>query len=167
MKKNYGVQSIEQKLASLLKPMFVGGKKEFVLINNLVKNWDEIVGKKYAQFCYPKKVSLGGKNFSQKKSAFGKAAEGSLTIAVFNSSVGFFLENNSEIILERIAIFYGFKVISKIIIKQEPKNINVAKALEIKLSSQEENFLQEKLSTIPNQDLAQTLQKLGREIFKK
>ena len=128
-----------------------------ILVNNLVKNWEEVIGKKYCEFCYPKSV-----NFSKDKSAGGK-----LTIGVYNSAVGFFLENNSELIIERIARFYGFKSISKIIIKQEPKVINSGKVREIKLPESEEKFLQERLSEVTDADLAETLQRLGREIFKK
>ncbi len=152
----YKLQSIEQKLSDLLKPIFQGSKKEFILINNLVKNWEELIGKKYVEFCYPKSVS-----FTKEKSAGGK-----LTIAVYNSAVGFFLENNSELIIERIAQFYGYKSISRIIIKQEPKNTNSTKFAEIKLSENEEKNLREKTSNIADFDLAQTLQKLGREILK-
>jgi hypothetical protein len=157
MQPNFGLQPIDQKIANLLKPLFLGNKKEFGLINNLVKNWQEIVGKKYAQFCYPKSVSLSKK----------KASEGRLIVGVYNSGVGFFLENNSEIILERIAAFYGYKSIFKIIIKQEPKNINVFKDNEIKLPKQEEDFLQNKTAEISDKNLAETLQKLGRRIFQK
>jgi len=156
-KPNFGLQSIEQKLSSLLKPMFQGSKKEFIMINNLVKNWEEIIGKKYAVFCYPKSVVLGK----------DKSVGGRLTIGVYNSAVGFFLENNSEIILERIATFYGFKSISKIIIKQEPKVVDVNRSMEIKLPAQQESFLKGKIDDIKDKDLAETLQKLGREIFKK
>jgi hypothetical protein len=156
-KPTFGLQSIEQKLSSLLKPMFQGSKKEFIMINNLVKNWEEIIGKKYAVFCYPKSVVLGKDNY----------ISGKLTIGVYNSAVGFFLENNSEIILERIATFYGFKSISKIIIKQEPKVVDVNLNLEIKLPEQQEKFLKGKIDDIEDKDLAATLQKLGREIFKK
>ncbi|NBV06089.1 MAG: DUF721 domain-containing protein [Proteobacteria bacterium] len=155
--KSYGLQSIEQKLSDFLKPIFQGSKKEFILINNLVKNWQEVVGVKYFNFCYPKSV-----NFNKDKSVGGK-----LTIAVYNSSVGFFLENNSELIIERIARFYGFKAISKIIIKQEPKTTNSVQTSEIKLPELEEKFLQERVSQITDPDLSKTLQKLGREILKK
>ncbi len=157
MKPSYGLQSLDQKLSHLLKPLFQGSKKEFILVNNLVKNWEEVIGKKYSEFCYPKSV-----NFSKDKSAGGK-----LTIGVYNPAVGFFLENNSELIIERIARFYGFKSISKIIIKQEPKMVNSGKVAEIKLPEVQENFLTEKLSEISDRDLAETLQRLGREIFKK
>jgi hypothetical protein len=157
MKQSYGLQSLDQKLSHLLNPLFQGSKKEFILVNNLVKNWEEVIGKKYCEFCYPKSV-----NFGKEVSAGGK-----LTIGVYNSAVGFFLENNSELIIERIARFYGFKSISKIIIKQEPKMVNSEKAAEIKLPEVQENFLTGKLSEIKDRDLAETLQKLGREIFKK
>jgi len=155
-KTSYGLQQIEQKISHLLKPLFQGNKKEFIAINNLVKNWEEVIGKKYAEFCYPKTISFGK----------DKQSQGKLTIAVYNPAVGFFLENNSEIIIERIAVFYGFKSIGKIIIKQEPKDLNGGKTKEIKLPQAQENFLQERINQIEDKDLAETLQKLGREIFK-
>ncbi len=154
--KYYGPQPIEQKLANLLKPLFQGSKKEFILINNLVKNWEEIAGKKYAQFCYPKSVNFGK----------DRAQGGKLTIAVYNSAVGFFLENNSELLIERIARMYGHKAIFRIIIKQEPKIITHNLHQEITLSEPEERNLEKQLANITDQELAQTLQKLGRAILK-
>jgi hypothetical protein len=157
-KVNYGLQTIDQKLTSLLKPLFAGSKKEFIIINNLIKNWEEIVGKKYAKLCYPKAV-----NFSQNSRETFKQAK--LTIAVYNSSVGFFLENNSEFLLEKIALLYGFKAVHKITIKQEPQQFEAVE-IETKLPEQEEQKLQESLKDIENADLAATLMKLGREIKK-
>ncbi len=154
-KKSFGLQTIDQQLTNLLRPLFHGSKKEFILINNLVKNWEEIIGKKYAKSCYPKLVSFNK----------GQSNSGKLTIAVHNPTVGFFLDNNSEMIIERIASFYGFKSIAKIIIKQEPKNPDHDKAPQIQLPQPQENFLQEKISKIEDEDLAKILKKLGREIL--
>jgi hypothetical protein len=156
MKKSYGLQSIDSKITNLLKPIFQGGKKEFIIINNLVKNWQDIIGEKYVNFCYPKSITFDKSQKSAK-----------LTIAVYNPAIGFFLENNSEIILERISSLYGFKTISKIIIKQEPQSIKSDQIQEIKLSAAEENFLKEKLSAIEDEELAKTLTKLGREILRR
>jgi hypothetical protein len=152
----YGLQQIDQKLASLLKPLFQGSKKEFVMINNLAKNWEEIIGKKYAAFCSPKSV-----NFNKDRSG------ARLTIAVYNPAVGFFLDNNSEIILERIAVSYGFKSINKIIIKQEPKQLEGSSKTEIKLPKSEEENLQQKIKDVTDPELARVLAELGREVFKK
>jgi hypothetical protein len=152
---SYGLQAIDQKITNLLKPIFSGNKKEFILINNLVKNWQEIVGKKYFEFCYPKSVN------------FGKDKSGAkLTVGVYNPAIGFFLEQNSELIIERIASLYGFKSVSKIIIKQEPKHIQGAEIEQAKLSPEKEKFLSEKIKDVDDEELAKTLQKLGREVFK-
>jgi len=158
--KIYGLQTLDQKLTSLLKPLFHGSKKEFLIINNLVKNWEEIVGKKYSKLCYPKAINFSktsGENFSQAK----------LTIAVHNSSIGFFLENNSEFLLEKIAMLYGFKAVHKIIIKQEPKPLESPREDEIKLPIKQENSLQEIIKDIEDKDLAATLARLGRDILHK
>ncbi|MSP33914.1 MAG: DUF721 domain-containing protein [Rickettsiales bacterium] len=153
----YGLQSLDQKLTSLLKPMFQGNKKEFLIINNLVKNWEEIVGKKYSKSCYPKAI-----NFSKNpRDSFSQAK---LTIAVHNSSIGFFLENNSEFLLEKIAALYGFKAVHKIIIKQELKPSEAIEE-DAKLSPTEEKNLQEKIKDITDPELAKTLARLGREIL--
>ena len=160
---SFGLQPLEQKFADLLKPLFAGCKKEFILINNLTKNWSDVIGKKYEKLCYPQSIKFGTKSGTK---SLGAEKTATLTIAVYNSAVGFFLESNSEIILERIAVLYGFKSVAKINIKQEPRNIDNNKVTEIKLPDAQEKNLQEKIEKISDQNLAETLQKLGREIFK-
>ena len=152
--KSYGLQSIDQKISNLLKPIFAGSKKEFVIINNLVKNWHEIIGKKYADFCYPKSI-----NFDKSQ----KSAK--LTIAVYNSSVGFYLENSSEFLLEKIATLYGYKAITKIIIKQEPKQLNNKIREEIKLPKEQQEKLNAQIKDVTDPDLADILEKLGKDIL--
>lgn len=135
--------------------MFDGSKKKFILINNLTKNWSEIVGKKYEKLCYPQSVKFDKE---------GKSAK--LTIAVHNPAVGFFLDSNSEIITERIAVLYGFKSISKIIVKQDPKNIDSSHGKTIKLSAAQEENLDKKTKEISDENLAEVLRKLGEEVLK-
>ena len=155
-KRSFGLQTIEEKMSHLLRPIFQGSKKEFILINNLVKNWAQIVGPKYAKFCAPKMV-----NFEKNKTG------AKLTISVFNSAVGFFLENNSDIIIERIATLYGFKSINRIIIKQEPKNIEMEQ-LDKKIKDKNiEKMVDSTLENIENKELEATLKKLAEDIFGK
>jgi hypothetical protein len=152
-KKRYGLQTIDNKISSVLKPLLNNSKKEFIMINNLVKNWSQIVGEKSAKFCTPKIVNLDKKTNGLK-----------LTIAVYNPATGFFLEQNSEIIIERIAILYGFKTINKIIIKQEPKEINFTET-EKTLTVELNNKIDKSLENIENKELSATLKKLAKEIF--
>lgn len=153
---NFGLQDFEKNLNNVLKPIFSGSKQEFVMINNLVKNWEDVIGKKYAKFCYPKSVVIAKK----------KNAKSKLTIGVFNPGVGFFLEQNSEVILERIASYYGFKSIEKIIIKQEPQEIEIIKkADDITLNTKKQQIVDDKIKDIADKELAQTLARLGKMVL--
>ena len=79
----------------------------------------------------------------------------------------FFLENNSDIIIERIATLYGFKSINRIIIKQEPKNIEM-EPLDKKINDQDtEKMVNSTLQNIENKELELTLKKLAEDIFGK
>lgn len=156
MQKLSGFRSLEDSVSMLLKPAFNGIKKDFVIVNNLIKNWQEIVGEKYSKLCSPKSVRFDKLNKNVK-----------LTVIAYNSAIAFFLENNSEIIIERIASLYGFKSISKIIIKQETRKIDYQKARKVKLSVEQENEIERIVYKIENEELAKTLQKLGEEILEK
>lgn len=151
--KGSGTNSLENSLNAILKPIFSSTKKEFVIINNLIKNWPEIIGKKYSKFCHPQLVNFNKDHKSAK-----------LTVVAYNSAISFFIENNSELILERIASLYGFKTINKITVKQQPKNIKINQDF-IKLSASDEQIIQNKIQKIADQSLAQTIADLGRDII--
>lgn len=150
-----GSLQLESAISNVIKP-HIPNKKEFLLIQNLTKNWEQIVGKKYYKFCYPKSVTFGREKSDGIK----------MTIAAYNSSIGFFLENNQDLILERIAMLYGYKSISKIIIKQEPRQINIDQNIEIKLSSEQESNLKKRISMVEDKGLAETLFELGKLTLK-
>ena len=152
----YGLQSLDDKITHLLKPIFNYSKKEFIIINNLVKNWSQIVGAKYSNLCAPKSINLNS-----------KTQDGKLTIAVFNPAVGFFIEQNSEIIIERIATLYGYKSIKKIILKQEPQNINLPKINNTQIDKTLNAQIDSKLQFIENQELQATLKLLALDIISK
>jgi len=145
MNKRKGMQHIDSKITDLLKPVFKNDKRKFIAINNLFKNWNSIVGDKYRNYCSPKSIKSEGN-------------ENILFINAHNSSVGFILENNSEIIIEKIASLYGYKPINKIKIIISPKNIktkDVSKNIIIeKINSEPINKI---LSTIEDSELAETL----------
>jgi len=157
-KKKYyaGLQTIDEKISHLLKPIAQNNKKHFIVINNLTKNWADIIGEKNSQNC-----QIESLNFDRE----GK--NGKLTISAHNSAIAFFLQNNSELIIERIASIYGFKSVNKIIIKQEPRKSQNQAIKPIQLDKKSADFLENKITEIEDKDLAETLRKLGKEIFKK
>jgi hypothetical protein len=164
----FGPAQIDQTLSKLLKPIFSGNKKEFAIINNLARNWLEIMGKNYAKFCYPHSVVFK-KNFNQSKPD-KISNQAKLTIVVTNPAVAFFLDSNSEMITERIATLYGYKAVSKIIIKQQPKAHDFSDSFsnqkQVKLSDIQKAKLQSTSNLIADASLAEVIAKLGEEIFK-
>lgn len=77
-------------------------KENFIIINNLVKNWENIIEKDLTKSCYPLNY-----NSIQKK----------LIIATTSPLVSFKVKSNSDRLIEKIAIIYGYKIIEKISVK--------------------------------------------------
>ncbi len=160
-KRRFGNAHIEDSITNLLKPLYKKDKKNFIIINNLIKNWEKIVGKRFVKFCQAKTISF------DKFSKDGQKKQAKLTIAAFNSATGFFLKNNSDIIIDRISQLYGYQAISKIIIKQEPKEIITKNKEEPKLNQKQQKTLESQIKNVKNQDLKLILSKLGADIMSK
>lgn len=152
MNKRSGMQHIDSKITNLLKPVFKNDKRKFIAINNLFKNWNSIIGNKYHNYCSPKSIKNEGK-------------DNTLFIYAHNSSIGFIIENNSEIILEKIASLYGYKPINKIKVIISPKNIKIKEVSKNKVTEEINNELITKnLSSINDLELAETLANLWHAI---
>ncbi|MFT7086857.1 MAG: hypothetical protein ACJAZX_000277 [Rickettsiales bacterium] len=160
MKKNnshgYGFKPLDKNISHILKPIFTKKKDHYLVLNNLTKNWQKIIGEKCWQFCFPKKITFE-KN---------KKSNAILTISAGNSSIGFYLESSSNQIVENIAIYFGYKIVKEIRIVQEPLNI---KEEEVKiitpLSAEKQNLINKSTNFIKDEGLRSVLQKIGESII--
>ena len=153
----FGFAPLDKNISKILKPIFFKKKDDFLIINNLQKNWQNIVGEKCWQFCVPKKIKFE-KN---------KKANGVLNIGAGNSSVAFYLEANSNQIIQNIAAYYGYKIVGEIRILQEPKILQMEEErAEYKISAEQENFIAQSTTIIKDEGLKSVLQQLGKSIFK-
>ncbi len=157
----FGFRSLENKISQILKPIFVQGKNRkdnFLVIGNLNKNWQKIIGEKCWQFCSPKKIKFE-KN---------KKAAGILTIAVNNSATAFYLEASTNQIIENIASYYGYKIVAEIRIIQEPKILVAEKPDEIIKDNivQNQDLIANSTAIIKDAELKDILQKLGKLTLK-
>ncbi|MFW0777104.1 MAG: DUF721 domain-containing protein [Rickettsiales bacterium] len=80
-------------------------KSQGIASSRLLSQWQEVVGEAMATRSYPAKLTFPR----------GKTTEGTLTIAVEN---GFATEiqHMMPVILERLATYYGYKAVSRIVI---------------------------------------------------
>jgi hypothetical protein len=161
-----GFLPLEKNISQILKPIFIKGKKtkfflakdNFLVINNLNKNWQKVIGEKCWQFCSPKKIKFE-KN---------KKADGVLTIAANSSAIAFYLEASTNQIIENIASYYGYKIISDIRIIQEPRILGENKSIEIykNISQESQDLIANSTLEIKDLELKEILQKLGKSILK-
>lgn len=122
----------------------------------LTRNWENIIGEKYADFCEVEKVSF------QKN----KKNDGTICIKAFNNIISFYIENNKEFILEKINAIFGYSLISKIFIKQTPKIVKQYQQNTKKISDNDKQFLADITQNLKESELKESLNKLGEMILK-
>ena len=122
----------------------------------LTRNWENIIGEKYAEFCEVEKVSF------QKN----KKNNGIIYIKAFNNVISFYIENNKEFILEKINAIFGYSLISKIFIKQTPKIVKQYQQNTKKISDNDKQFLADITQNLEENELKDSLNKLGEMILK-
>ena len=75
----------------------------------LLLEWPKIIGNNYARHCYIKKISFPSK----------KLVNGALHLIIENSAVAVEMQYNQFKIIDKISNFFGYSVISQLIIKQQ------------------------------------------------
>ncbi|MDD2839565.1 MAG: DciA family protein [Rickettsiales bacterium] len=123
----------------------------------LIRNWKNIIGEKYYEFCEVKSISFPK----------GKKNGGTIYINAFNNVISFYIENNKYYILEKINSIFGYGLISDIKIKQLPKVVQRYKANIIKLSDNDTKIIDNLTSDVSNSELKKSLKNLGEELFDK
>jgi len=123
----------------------------------LIRNWQNIIGEKYYEFCEVEKVLFPK----------GKKNNGTIYINAFNNVISFYIENNKFFILDKINSIFGYGLISNIKIKQLPKIVKQHKNNDIKLSDSDEKTINNSVANVDNDDLKQSLKNLGETLFNK
>jgi hypothetical protein len=154
---NYGFEALEKHISQILKPVVINKRDNFLAISNLNKNWQKIIGGKCWRFCYARKIQFS-KN---------KKSNAILTIAVHNGAVAFYLEANASDIIENIASYYGYRIVSEIKIIQEPANLaEQPKMITKNINPKQQAFITQSTAIIKDDGLRLALQQLGNSILK-
>ena len=147
------MKDIDFLLKDLLKPILKGYSPLLLILK---KNWLNIIGEKYYEFCEVDKV-IFPKN---------KKNDGILYIICFNNIISFYIENNKIFVIEKINAMFGYNLIQDIKIKQKPKLIKNNNNKKSKTITQnEENILVDATINIENDSLKESLKNLGKIIY--
>lgn len=121
----------------------------------LMRNWQNIMGEKYYEFCEVEKIVFPK----------GKKNEGTIYINAFNNVISFYIENNKYFILEKINSIFGYGLISNIKIKQLPKQVKQRKLNIPKLNENDIKTISNLTSNIDDTELKKSLDALGQAVF--
>lgn len=154
-KSRFKLSPLAESLDFITKPLF--SKRGFSQ-NKILTEWHLIVGDDLAKFSSPKKLTY------PKNKKYGST----LFIEVYNSGKAMEFSYNTPIIIEKIAMYFGYKAISQIKIVQKPiNNISHVKSDKEQMNK---SFSQEQLnqltSDIEDEDLRKCLNDFGLNIRK-
>ena len=101
------MKPISDDIKNIIKKIF---NNRHPVLSEIMLNWAKIVGPEFSSGSYPLKIS----NIKEKG-----AVVSVLHVAVKNSALSMGLSFRQEIIIERIAIYFGFKPVHKLKLKLE------------------------------------------------
>lgn len=135
------------------------GDKAFVEAD-IMRDWKEIVGEEWAEFSHP-----CGIDFKR-----GERKDGVLVVQVAGGGIALEMQMKQKVLIGKINTYFGYEAVSRIKIMQNAEVIKNKKQssdnLEKKLvSKDQENYIKRQVSGIENQQLAETLEKLGCAIL--
>lgn len=152
-KAKFKLSPLSQSLDFITKPIFA--KRGFSQ-NKILTEWHLIVGNELAKFSSPKKLTY------PKNEKYGAV----LHVEIYNSGKAMEFSYNTPIIIEKIAIYFGYKAVSQIKIVQKPASNNLKPKSAKKQTEKFFNHadLQELTNDIEDEELRQSLRDLGSNV---
>ena len=146
------MQKISNVLEKYTSPII---KKRGFYESKIISSWDDIVGVEIGQYSVPRKIFFPKDTNSK----------GTLYIDSYNGSAATELSFMEEIVIEKLRIFFGFEVISKLIIKQKPRIVdektNFSVNEEVLIDDSSSDYIASVVNDIEDDDLKKSLTFIG------
>lgn len=151
--------SIAKTMNPLLRQIL--GNKGAVILE-LLESWEQIIGNDIAAYCLPHHISF-------KKD---ERTNGCLYLNVLAGAFAMEISQKQQQIMEKVNAFFGYPAISELKINQtcNPENFLISKKSIDKVkknvvSAEEESYITELIKDINNEELRQSLERIGRAVF--
>ncbi len=139
------------------------GTKGLMLLE-LLRNWNDIVGEPLAQYTLPQKISFKR----------DERQNGTLILLTLSGAFAMEVKQREPQILQKVNVFFGYPAISTLKIMQtaQIEDFNFAKkpienSKKTVVSAAQENYITELTQDIQNDELRAVLQNLGKSIWRK
>lgn len=141
-------KSLSAEVEQLVKPVF---KAQGFAEHRILTQWDKIVGADLAAGSVPKKLTFPK----------GQRENGTLHVTVASGARALELQHMQPMILERIAMFFGYRAISRVVFLQDA-TLNPAPKRRRKVAQQQADAgLQDLVSACNDEELKNSLLLLG------
>lgn len=153
----YGTQPLAVLIEAVTRPIFA---KRGPLESRLMVDWRFIAGPRIGLYSVPRKVLFPDKE--QQK-------DGTLYVEVLNSAISAELPYAIPVLIEKIAVYVGYKAITRIKFRLRPGPVLSIQKKEVRsapLSTEKRNVLNDVLSGIEDEELKQALYRLGEGVLR-
>ena len=156
-KREAGIRELSQMLNVVTKPAF---RRRGFAENKILTDWKLIVGDRVAEYSIPRRISF----------ARDKKSDGTLYVEVYDGGMAMELEYMKNIVLEKIAQYFGYKAVAEIRIKQKPggklfKTKVEEPYVEPQVPDGKKGGFDELMSGIEDEQLREALSSLGRKVL--
>lgn len=127
----------------------------------IVSDWYDIVGYNLARYTFPKKIVFPDPH--NKKS-------GTLHIEIAHSSIATELTYTQNIIMEKIAVYFGYKAVTSLKLIHNPVIFpleDMSEPVKKTIPPEQEAVLNDSLNAITDENLKASLYNLGRALYSK
>jgi hypothetical protein len=151
--KRFGPQKLVDVITVVTKPIC----EEHGFLNfKIIANWQQIVGNRIAQISYP--ISI--------KFSANQKVNGVLVVGVENPGFSLEIQANQNLILERIATYFGYKAISSIKLTVVPKKRKATPKVDHSTIKKEVSVpIKETLDSIQDLETKELLESIAKQIF--
>lgn len=145
-RKNYS-SKLSFAIESLTRPMF---KKNGFVDSRIITDWSDIVGEKLAKLCTPQKIT----------------STGVLQINVYDSGIALELAYLEKNIIDKIAIYFGYKIIKKISLNRKYYDAPKIEAMQPIKAAIPPAIITDALAGIEDRQLQSTISELAGYIYR-
>jgi hypothetical protein len=150
-----GAFRVEQLLANITRPSL---EKRGFASHRLITEWVSIAGEEAARYSLPQKLVFTGPDSN----------DGVLHIAV-ESGWALILQHYEPVILERIATYFGYRAVSRLVFHQQPLPVapSTQRPPSRPLMPEEVQHLEKQLESVTDETLHRTLKEIGQSVMRR
>ena len=160
LRKNKGARSISELAGNVLAPILA---RRAGMTLDLLGAWSDLIGEPFGTSTRPEKIAW------PRRVADEDPFEPATLIVACDGAQAVFFQHESQLIIEKVNVFFGFNAIARLKIVQKPVSTgsNRVEPAHRGLSAEDEAYLASIVEAVEDEALRATLRRIGKGILLK